>query len=123
MTRAEDYVDAWFSAVVCKICVAFIIFSALPGVAATEGIEGVPLPDLCLGRRGDRTVSRECAGSDGRVGRSFFNSKRNICKKFSLCQSIATHLDEEADPTINYFQNVADCKQACTNGMYYADSQ
>jgi hypothetical protein len=47
--------------------------------------------------------------------RSFFNSKRNICKKFSLCQSIATHLDEEADPTINYFQNVADCEQACTN--------
>jgi hypothetical protein len=97
---------------VCKICVAFIVFSALPGVAATGG---VPLPDLCSGRRGDRTVSRECAGSDGRVVRFFFNSKRRICKRFGLCQNIATHLDEEADPTINYFQNVAECEQACTD--------
>ena len=71
---------------------------------------------MCHGRRGDRTVSRECAGSNGRVVRFFFYSQRNICKKFSLCQSIATHLDEEADPTINYFQNAAECEQACTNG-------
>jgi hypothetical protein len=49
------------------------------------------------------------------VVRFFFNSKRNICKKFGVCQSIATHLDEEADPTINYFQNAAECEQACTN--------
>ena len=84
---------------------------------------GVPLPDVCHGPRGDRTISsdipRKCRDVD-RVHRFFFQENENkYCKKYSLCQALATFMDELADPTKNYFQDLAGCEQACTNGNNY----
>ena len=107
---------------VCKICIAILFFTSLPAVAGGEEVVGTPLPDVCLGRRGDRTVSRDCPDqdTDDRVIRFFFHKTKH-CKKFSLCPSTATHLDEQEQdpPTINYFQDLAQCEDACTNGIYY----
>lgn len=86
-------------------------------------LAGVPLPEVCWGRRGDRepipdTVSRDCAKED-KVHRYVFNSATYLrCKKFSLCPEVATYLDEEITngAVLNYFQDREDCEQECTNG-------
>ena len=61
---------------------------------------GVPLPEVCLSRRGDRnapdTISRDCTNTE-RVHRFFFSARRLRCKKFSLCPSLAVYLDEQCD--------------------------
>lgn len=83
---------------------------------------GVPLPDVCLKRRADRTlpnipIFRECTNDD-RVHRFFFSARRFRCKKFSSCPSLAVFLDEQLDADLNYFQDRVNCEEACTNGEY-----
>ena len=79
---------------------------------------------MCLGPRGDRTVLGDCPEQDtyDRVIRFFFHKTKH-CIKFSLCPTTATLLDElEQDPpTINYFQNLAQCEEACINGIINAN--
>ena len=85
-------------------------------------LAGVPLPDVCWGKRGDKEldVSGECADED-KVHRYVFNSARHLrCKKFSLCPEPATNLDEQISngAVLNYFQDREDCEQECTNGKH-----
>lgn len=85
---------------------------------------GVPLPEVCLKRRGDRTLMSlpnapphaiYCTNTE-KVPRFFFYASRLRCKKFSLCQSLAVYLDEQLDGDLNYFQDLMNCNEACTNG-------
>ena len=78
----------------------------------------IPLPDVCLEVRGDQnvpdSVSSNCEGYE-KVRRFFFHPSKH-CKKFGLCPSAATHLDQDSTRTYNYFQSSAECANACTNG-------
>ena len=104
-----------------RICVACVLLSFLVSIAAVGEPVGVPLPDRCYRSRGDRHVSGDDVPScpdpeeESKVQRSFFKEKLNQCKKFSLCQALVTYMDNLADPTKNYFQDNAECEEACTD--------
>ena len=58
-------------------------------------------------------VNTSCEVKDAK---GFFYRRDKQCKKFSLCATVADYLKSEANPTINYFRRMADCREACTNG-------
>ena len=100
---------------VCIAVVALHRAGADSGSAGGYNEVGVPLPEFCNTTRGDRTVNTTCNEGAEKVTRYFFHHTKH-CKKFGVCPTVATYLDQQADPTINYFQNSVDCEEACTNG-------
>ena len=110
--------DLFRSAVIYTHCYLLFAAALLHLCSGSVNNTGTPLPAVCGEKRGDRTVPNTVSSiCEVKVQRYFFHRDKH-CKKFSLCQSTATYLDGQADPNINYFRNMADCRQACTDGEY-----